>query len=163
MRCPYCSYPDSRVVDTRLAGERIRRRRECLSCQQRFTTYEGVTAVPLTVIKRDGRLQPFDSQKLMAGIHKACAKRPISEEAIEAIAEEVERDLYEMGQSEVKSILIGRLVLERLRGLDDVAYLRFASVHRRFPDVDTLEEEIKDYREWKRREAELEAQLRLSI
>ena len=163
MRCPYCSYPDSRVVDTRLAGECIRRRRECPNCQQRFTTYERMATVHLKVIKRDGRRQPFDSQKLMTGIRKACAKRPVSAEAIEAIAEEVERNLYEMGRSEVKSTLIGRLVLERLRRLDDVAYLRFASVHRRFPDVDTLVEEIEDYKEWKKREAELEAQLRLSI
>jgi transcriptional repressor NrdR len=122
-----------------------------------------VVTLPLAVIKRDRRHQPFESEKLVTGIRKACAKRPISKEEVEGLAEEVERELYEIGQPEVESALIGKLVLERLRELDDVAYLRFASVHRRFPDVDTLAEEIEDYREWKRREEELEAQLRLSL
>jgi transcriptional repressor NrdR len=163
MKCPYCSSGDSKVIDTREARGRIRRRRECINCQQRFTTYEMVVTLPLTVIKRDRRHQPFESEKLVTGIRKACAKRPVSKEEVEGLAEEVERELYEMGQPEVESALIGKLVLERLRELDDVAYLRFASVHRRFPDVDTLAEEIEDYREWKRREEELEAQLRLSL
>ncbi|MFQ6000976.1 MAG: transcriptional regulator NrdR [Anaerolineae bacterium] len=163
MKCPYCSSGDSRVIDTREARGRIRRRRECINCHQRFTTYEMIATVPLTVIKRDGRRQPFESGKLVNGIRKACAKRAISKEQVETLAEEVERELYEMGQSEVKSALIGKLVLERLRELDDVAYLRFASVHLRFPNVDTLAEEIEDYKEWKRREEELEAQLRLSL
>lgn len=163
MKCPYCSSGDSKVIDTREARGRIRRRRECINCQQRFTTYEMVVTLPLAVIKRDRRHQPFESEKLVTGIRKACAKRPVSKEEVEGLAEEVERELYEMGQPEVESALIGKLVLERLRELDDVAYLRFASVHRRFPDVDTLAEEIEDYREWKRREEELEAQLRLSL
>lgn len=163
MKCPYCSSGDSKVIDTREARGRIRRRRECINCQQRFTTYEMVVTLPLAVIKRDRRHQPFESEKLVTGIRKACAKRPISKEEVEGLAEEVERELYEMGQPEVESALIGKIVLERLRELDDVAYLRFASVHRRFPDVDTLAEEIEDYREWKRREEELEAQLRLSL
>jgi transcriptional repressor NrdR len=163
MKCPYCSSGDSKVIDTREARGRIRRRRECINCQQRFTTYEMVVTLPLAVIKRDRRHQPFESEKLVTGIRKACAKRPISKEEVEGLAEEVERELYEIGQPEVESALIGKLVLERLRELDDVAYLRFASVHRRFPDVDTLAEEIEDYREWKRREEELEAQLRLSL
>lgn len=163
MKCPYCSSGDSRVIDTREARSRIRRRRECLNCHQRFTTYEMIATVPLTVIKRDGRSQPFESAKLVSGIRKACAKQPVSEEEVEALAEEVERELYEMGQPEVESALIGKLVLERLRELDEVAYLRFASVHRRFPDADTLAEEIEDYKEWKRREEELEAQLRFTL
>lgn len=163
MKCPYCSSGDSKVIDTREARGRIRRRRECINCQQRFTTYEMVVTLPLAVIKRDRRHQPFESEKLVTGIRKACAKRPVSKEEVEGLAEEVERELYEIGQPEVESALIGKLVLERLRELDDVAYLRFASVHRRFPDVDTLAEEIEDYREWKRREEELEAQLRLSL
>lgn len=163
MKCPYCSSGDSKVIDTREARGRIRRRRECINCQQRFTTYEMVVTLPLAVIKRDRRHQPFESEKLVTGIRKACAKRPISKEEVEGLAEEVERELYEIGQPEVESALIGKIVLERLRELDDVAYLRFASVHRRFPDVDTLAEEIEDYREWKRREEELEAQLRLSL
>ncbi|MCJ7668438.1 MAG: transcriptional regulator NrdR [Anaerolineae bacterium] len=163
MKCPYCSSGDSKVIDTREARGRIRRRRECINCQQRFTTYEMVVTLPLAVIKRDRQHQPFESEKLVTGIRKACAKRPVSKEEVEGLAEEVERELYEIGQPEVESALIGKLVLERLRELDDVAYLRFASVHRRFPDVDTLAEEIEDYREWKRREEELEAQLRLSL
>ena len=163
MKCPYCSYHDSRVIDTRAAGVQIRRRRECLHCHQRFTTYESTAGPPLTVVKRDGRRQPFEREKLIAGVRKACAKRPVSEEATEALAEEVEQELLALGRAEVESALIGRMVMGRLRELDEVAYLRFASVHHRFPDVDTLVEEIEEFREWKRREAELQAQMRLNI
>jgi len=142
MKCPYCSSGDSRVIDTRGARGRIRRRRECIHCHQRFTTYEMIATVPLTVIKRDGQRQPFESGKLVAGIRKACAKRPISKEQVETLADEVERELYEMGQPEVESALIGKLVLECLRELDDVAYLRFASVYRSFSSAEDFEREI---------------------
>ena len=163
MKCPYCEKKDTKVIDTREVGERIRRRRECKSCQQRFTTYERVARTSLLVVKRDGRREPFDSEKLLKGILRACAKRPIPTETLEQMVKDIERSLYELGRAEVESEIIGRMVMERLRELDDVAYVRFASVYRRFQDVDSLAEEIEEFKEWKRREAELEAQLRLEL
>ncbi len=163
MKCPYCGKKATKVIDTREVGEGIRRRRECKSCQQRFTTYERVATASLQVVKRDGRREPFDSGKLLKGILRACAKRPIPTETLEQMVKDIERDLYELGRAEVESEVIGRMVMEHLRELDDVAYVRFASVYRRFQDVDTLAEEIEEFKEWKRREAELEAQLRLEL
>lgn len=163
MKCPYCDRKDTRVIDTREVGEGVRRRRECKSCQQRFTTYERVAKTSLLVVKRDGRREPFDSDKLLKGILRACAKRPIPTETIEQMVKEIERELYELGRAEVESERIGKMVMTRLRELDDVAYVRFASVYRRFRDVDTLAEEIEEFKEWKKREAELEDQLPLEL
>ncbi len=163
MKCPYCDRKDTKVIDTREVGEGVRRRRECKSCQQRFTTYERVAKTSLLVVKRDGRREPFDSDKLLKGILRACAKRPIPTETIEQLVKEIERELYELGRAEVESERIGKMVMTRLRELDDVAYVRFASVYRRFRDVDTLAEEIEDFKEWKKREAELEDQLPLEL
>jgi transcriptional repressor NrdR len=151
MLCPYCKTGDSRVVDTRKVGKSVRRRRECLTCDQRFTTYEQVIAVSLMVVKRDGRREPFNRQKLRAGIQKACAKRPVSAETVEELVGVVENDLYALARSEVESDTIGEMVMSQLRPLDDVAYVRFASVYRRFKDIDGLMEEIKDFRRWKKR------------
>jgi transcriptional repressor NrdR len=163
MKCPYCGVSYTRVIDTREVGEGIRRRRECKTCQQRFTTYERVARISLQVEKRDGRREPFDSDKLLNGILQACAKRPIAMETLQQMVKDMERELYELGRAEVESERIGKMVMSRLRELDDVAYVRFASVYRRFQDVDTLAEEIEEFKEWKRREAELEAQLPLEL
>jgi transcriptional repressor NrdR len=163
MKCPYCGVSDTRVIDTREVGEGIRRRRECQGCQQRFTTYERVAKISLMVAKRDGRREPFDSDKLLNGVLRACAKRPIPLETLQQMVKDMERELYELGQAEVESEQIGKMVMGRLRELDDVAYVRFASVYRRFQDVDTLAEEIEEFKEWKRREAELKAQLPLEL
>jgi transcriptional repressor NrdR len=163
MKCPYCANRDTKVIDTREVGEGIRRRRECKTCQQRFTTYERVAKTSLQVVKSDGRREPFDGEKLLKGILRACAKRPIPTETLEEMVKDIERELYELGRAEVESEVIGKMVIKRLRELDDVAYVRFASVYRRFQDVDSLAEEIEEFKEWKRREAELEAQLRLEL
>jgi transcriptional repressor NrdR len=150
--CPYCQTGDSRVIDTRKVGNAIRRRRECLSCAQRFTTYERVAPISLMVVKRDGRREPFDRAKLHRGLQKACAKRPVSEETVEDLAGRIENDLYGLGQSEVESRVIGEKVMDQLRPVDDVAYVRFASVYRRFKDIDGLMEEITEFRKWKERD-----------
>jgi transcriptional repressor NrdR len=163
VKCPYCGTRDTRVIDTRRVGEGVRRRRECKSCNQRFTTYERVARNSLAVVKRDGRREAFDSQKLLNGLLRACAKRPIPMEALEQVVQEIEREVHQLGQAEVQSDEIGRIVMRRLRDLDDVAYVRFASVYRRFEDVETLAEEIEEFQERKRREAELEDQLPLDL
>ena len=163
MKCPFCTRKETRVMDTREVSDRIRRRRECKSCHQRFTTYERVAKTSLLVAKKDGRREPFDNEKLLKGILRACAKRPIPTETVELMVKDTERELYELGRAEVESERIGQMVMSRLRELDDVAYVRFASVYRRFRDVDSLAEEIEEFKEWKRREAELEAQLRLDL
>ena len=151
MRCPYCQQGDSHVIDSRQVGNTVRRRRECVRCGQRFTTYERVAPVSLLVVKRDGRREPFDREKLYRGVYKACAKRPISDEAIEALVGRVENDLFTLGKAEVESKVIGQMVMEQLRNLDDVAYVRFASVYRRFKDIDGLVEEIDEFKKWKQR------------
>jgi len=151
MRCPYCQEGDSHVVDTRAVGDTIRRRRECPRCKQRFTTYERLAPVSLFVVKRDGRREPFDREKLNGGIYKACAKRPISDDQIQEVVSQIENDLYALGRAEVDSAIIGQMVMDRLRDLDDVAYVRFASVYRRFKDIDGLAAEIKELKKWKRR------------
>jgi len=138
------------VVDTREVGDGIRRRRECLACRQRFTTYEQVARVNLLVIKRDGRREPFDRQKLYEGIRRACAKRPVSAERIEQVVSEIETSLYNLGQAEVSSRTIGEMVMERLREIDDVAYVRFASVYRSFADIQTLKREVDQIVEQRR-------------
>jgi len=142
MKCPFCGAAQSRVVDTREVGEGIRRRRECQLCNQRYTTYEQVVKANLLVVKRDGRREPFDRQKLFDGIWKACAKRPIASEDIERLVEDIESALYSMGQPEVPSRTIGEMVMERLKKIDGVAYVRFASVYRSFADLEALKQEV---------------------
>ena len=151
MQCPYCG-KKSRVVDTRSAGEGVRRRRECQVCERRFTTYERVAPIRVMVVKADGRREEFDRDKLMAGVRKASAKRPVSSEAIDDMVSGIEGELYSRGEREVQSRVIGEMVMERLRALDDVAYVRFASVYRRFADVESLAQEIENLLERKRRE-----------
>ncbi|OQY96651.1 MAG: transcriptional regulator NrdR [Chloroflexi bacterium UTCFX4] len=161
MRCPYCSKEASKVIDTRESEEAIRRRRECLKCGHRFTTYERVAQTSLMVIKQDGRREAFDRQKLLSGITRACAKRPVPMQAIEAIVDDIEAQLHTLGRSEVDSQKIGQMVMERLRALDDVAYVRFASVYRRFADLESLQAEIQRLRDRKERESEQKAQMKL--
>jgi transcriptional repressor NrdR len=163
MRCPYCAQENSKVIDTRESEETIRRRRECLDCGRRFTTYERMAQTNLMVIKQDSRREAFDRQKLMHGIVRACAKRPVPTEAIEKIVDEIEMQLHALGRSEVDSQRIGQMVMERLRVLDDVAYVRFASVYRRFADLESLQAEIQRLRERKARDAEQKAQMKLAI
>lgn len=142
MRCPYCSTTETKVSDKRDTDGAIRRRRECLSCVKRFTTYERVEQITLTVLKKDGRKESFDTQKLRVGIVKACEKRPLTTEAVEHVVEEVELALRRLADTVMASHTIGELVMEKLRELDTVAYLRFASVYREF-DVHSLQQEIE--------------------
>lgn len=145
MKCPFCSYADSRVIDSRSVdnGTSIRRRRECPECGRRFTTYEKYEKTPLLVIKKDGRRELFDSQKLTNGLLKAFEKRPFSYEQIQSIASGIERDLRALGESEVKSTLIGETVMKALEKIDQIAYVRFASVYRQFADVNSFMQEIQ--------------------
>jgi transcriptional repressor NrdR len=163
MECPFCGKPQNKVVDTRESDETIRRRRQCLSCGKRFTTYERIAQTGLMVIKQDSRREAFDRQKLLHGLVKACAKRPVPMEAIEALVDEIEMQLHAFGKSEVDSQKIGQLVMERLRVLDDVAYVRFASVYRRFADLDSLAVEIQRLKEKKQREAEERLQVKMAL
>jgi transcriptional repressor NrdR len=144
VQCPYCDFEDTKVIDSRLSETKdaIRRRRECLSCGKRFTTYERREPLKLMVIKRDGAKEPFDREKLRAGLAKACAKQRIVEEQIELIVDEIEAELRERRRHEVTSRRLGDMVLIRLRGLDMVAYLRFASVYRQYTDVDQFRSEL---------------------
>jgi transcriptional repressor NrdR len=146
MKCPYCSCKEDKVVDSRATQEEsaIRRRRECLKCGKRFTTYEYIEEVSLMVIKKDGRREPFDRKKLLAGIIKACEKRPVSMEKMEEIVTQVERQIQKKSDREVPSARIGEVVMEKLKALDDVAYVRFASVYRQFKDVGQFMVELKD-------------------
>ena len=145
MKCPFCSYADRRVIDSRSVdnGTSIRRRRECPECGRRFTTYEKYEETPLLVIKKDGRRELFDSQKLTNGLLKAFEKRPFSYEQIQSIASGIERDLRALGESEVKSTLIGETVMKALEKIDQIAYVRFASVYRQFADVNSFMQEIQ--------------------
>ena len=162
MRCVFCGNeePGTRVVDSREADGTIRRRRECPTCGQRFTTYERPERVSLLVVKKDGRREEYSREKLRRGITMACFKRPVPAEAIDATVADVEAELFGMGRAEVPSQLIGERVMASLRELDDVAYVRFASVYREFRDVDTMVDEIQGLREWKRRLMESRNQLR---
>ena len=146
MKCPFCGFMDDKVIDSRLGkeGEIIRRRRECLKCERRFTTYERVEEVLPMVVKKDGRREPFDRGKILAGIKKACEKRPISMEAIEKTVNEIETSFADAADKEIKSTQIGERVMARLRDLDDVAYVRFASVYRSFKDINEFMAELKD-------------------
>jgi transcriptional repressor NrdR len=144
MKCPYCGYEESKVIDSRPAdeGERIRRRRECLKCGKRFTTHEVIETVPIIVIKRDKSREVFDRNKLIAGILRACEKRPVSIGQIEGIVDTIESQLQQSLDREVTSMMIGELTMEQLKNVDEVAYVRFASVYRQFKDINTFLEEL---------------------
>ncbi len=146
MRCPYCTSLDNKVVDSRMGkeGESIRRRRECLKCEGRFTTYERVEEMLPQVIKKDSRREPFDRLKILSGLKKACEKRPISMEMLEKTVDEIEKALQEKGLKEIPSTVVGEEVMERLHKLDEVAYVRFASVYRSFKDINEFMSELKD-------------------
>ncbi len=144
MKCPYCSYGETKVVDTRESenGSFVRRRRECIKCSKRFTTYERIER-RFAVVKKDGREEQYHRDKLALGIKKACEKRPVSEEEIEKFVDEVENELQELGKSKIESKTIGNIVMKKLKELDDVAYVRFASVCKEFQDLRSFEEELK--------------------
>lgn len=144
MKCPYCAHPESKVVDSRPSdeGSSIRRRRECLACHKRFTTYETMESLPLMVIKKDGSRQTFDKTKLLNGMIRACEKRPVPFNTLEEISNEIEQVLQNEMDREILSTRIGELVMERLKKVDEVAYVRFASVYRQFKDISTFMEEL---------------------
>ena len=147
MKCPFCANGENRVIDSRISkdGNAIRRRRECLACEKRFTTYEFVEEVLPVVVKKDGRREVFDRKKILAGIKKACEKRPISTDAIEALVENIEQACQEFQGKEIPSSMVGEKVMKELQNLDGVAYVRFASVYRQFRDVGEFLEELKDF------------------
>ena len=144
MKCPFCGYSESKVIDSRPAeeGSSIRRRRECLSCAKRFTTYETVESLPMVVVKKDGSRQSFDRRKVLGGMIRACEKRPVPLAELEKIAEEIEQDLQNSMEREISTEAIGERVMDRLRKVDQVAYVRFASVYRQFKDIDTFMAEL---------------------
>lgn len=145
MKCPYCSHEDTRVVDKRETGESdvTRRRRECQRCRKRFTTYERVETIDLTIVKKSGKRENFDRHKLLTGLLKACEKRPVPREKIEKIVDDIEARLREHRKTEVDSKFIGELVMRKLKKLDKVAYIRFASVYKEFADLDSFKEEME--------------------
>ena len=150
MKCPYCGYKESKVVDSRPADESsIRRRRECLSCERRFTTYETVETMPVVVVKKDGTRQGFDRSKVLHSMLRACEKRTVPLAKLELIADEIEQNIQSSGEREISTDDVGQLVMEKLRGVDEVAYVRFVSVYRRFKDVDTFLQELTKLRDGK--------------
>ncbi len=142
MNCPYCGYHDSKVIDSRSVNDGIRRRRQCLSCGSRFTTYERLQPAGLFVIKKDERREEFSKNKLLTGIRKACEKRPLPTGTVDRLADDIEAELYHQGKAEIPSAVIGDMVMERLKSLDHIAYIRFASVYREFADITKLKEEV---------------------
>jgi transcriptional repressor NrdR len=142
VNCPYCGYNDSKVIDSRDVNDGVRRRRQCLRCGARFTTYERLQRASIFVIKKDSRREEFDREKLLAGIRKACEKRPLDSGAVAAIVDDIEAGLYQTGRAEVNSSAIGDMVMTKLKDLDHIAYIRFASVYREFEDITTLKEEV---------------------
>ena len=144
MKCPFCGYEESKVIDSRPTdeGEKIRRRRECISCTKRFTTYEIIESVPIVVVKKDKSRQAFDRVKLFNGMLRACEKRPVSIEQLDKVVSEIEADLQNSLDREVTSVHIGELVMDKLKELDEVAYVRFASVYRQFKDINTFMDEL---------------------
>lgn len=146
MKCPFCGTLDNRVIDSRLSqgGEVTRRRRECDTCTRRYTTYERVEQVLPYVIKKDGRREPFDRMKILAGLRRACEKRPVSSEDLERLVDRIEREMVETGDKEVSSAKVGEKIMEELRGVDQVAYVRFASVYRSFKDIHEFMAELTD-------------------
>ena len=147
MQCPYCGHPHSKVTDSRVAESGIRRRRECSSCELRFTTYERVQAAPLMVSKQDNRREEFNREKLVSGIRKACTKRPVASRTLDNMVEDIESELQQLGNAEVSTTVLGTMVMERLRKLDRVAYIRYASVYRAFQDIESFEEVVRDLRD----------------
>ena len=145
MKCPYCLYPESKVIDSRPAddGQRIRRRRECIKCAKRFTTYEGIEGQPVIIIKRDKSRQVFDRTKLLSGMLRACEKRPVSLETLENAIDEIESQLQNSLEKEVPSVTVGEMALEKLKSIDEIAYVRFASVYRDFKDIESFMAELK--------------------
>ena len=145
MKCPRCAFEEDKVVDSRTTkeGEAIRRRRECLKCAFRFTTYEYIERAPMMVVKRDGRREQYSREKLLTGLLKACEKRPVSREQLEKIVDEIEAAIFGKFKNEVKSTELGNLVIDRLQGLDEIAYVRFASVYRQFKDINQFMSEVK--------------------
>jgi len=146
VKCPFCGDPKDKVVDSRESGsgDAIRRRRECLSCGRRFTSYERIEEIPYLVVKKDGRREAFDRGKLMAGLHRACEKRPVSAKALSALVDEIEQMVQDSPDREIEARVIGERVMERLKELDKVAYVRFASVYRQFEDVQEFMTELRD-------------------
>ena len=144
MKCPFCAFDESKVIDSRPAddGNRIRRRRECIKCGKRFTTFEAIETIPLVVIKKDNTRESFSREKIQRGLMKACEKRPVSMDMIEGIVTEIENILCNSLEKEITTTYIGDLVMERLKKADDVAYVRYASVHRQFKDINSLFEEV---------------------
>ena len=144
MKCPYCGFNESKVIDSRPADENnsIRRRRECLSCGRRFTTYETAESLPVVVVKKDGSRQSFDRAKVLGGMIRACEKRPVPMARLEKVAAEIEQELQSSMEREISTEIIGERVMENLRGIDQVAYVRFASVYRQFQDIDSFMEEL---------------------
>ncbi|MCH2508765.1 MAG: transcriptional regulator NrdR [Dehalococcoidia bacterium] len=147
MHCPFCGHPHSKVTDSRVVESGIRRRRECQNCELRFTTYERVQAAPLMVSKQDNRREEFNREKLISGIRKACTKRPVASRTVEKMVEDIEAELQHLGNSEVSTTVLGTMVMERLRELDRVAYIRYASVYRAFQDIESFEEAVRDLRD----------------
>lgn len=145
MKCPFCDELEDKVVDSRMAkeGEVIRRRRECLGCKRRYTTYERVDEILPVVVKKDGRRESFDRSKILAGLKKACEKRPISTVTIEAVTDRIEKRIQEMGETEIESRIVGEELMKELHQLDQVAYVRFASVYREFKDIDQFMDELR--------------------
>ena len=145
MKCPFCNQDSSRVIDSRPADDNtsIRRRRECENCGKRFTTYEKVETIPLIVIKKDKNREPYDRNKIKSGIVRSCHKRPVSMEAIESTVEAIENTIFNMEEKEIESMKIGEIVMDKLKDLDEVAYVRFASIYREFKDVETFMNELK--------------------
>ncbi len=145
MKCPFCSFEESKVIDSRPTdeGERIRRRRECMSCAKRFTTYEIIESVPIIVVKKDKSREVFDRDKLFNGMMRACEKRPVSVDVIEKAIDEIEAELQNSLDREVTSVKIGEYVMDKLKDIDEVAYVRFASVYRQFKDINTFMSELK--------------------
>lgn len=146
MRCPFCTNEEDKVIDSRSSneGKSVRRRRECSKCKKRFTTYEYIEEVPLMVIKKDGRREAFDRNKIISGIVKACEKRPVSMEKVESVVDKVEKELQKNFDKEVKAQVVGELVMDYLHKMDEVAYVRFASVYRQFKDINQFMKELKD-------------------
>lgn len=145
MKCPFCGHSETKVLDSRPTEDNtsIRRRRECISCLKRFTTYEKVEDIPVYVVKKDGTREPFNKRKILSGILKSCEKRPVSIAEIEGIADDIEKQVYNTMKQEVPSQFIGELIMNRLKKLDDVAYVRFASVYRQFKDINTFMDELQ--------------------
>ena len=151
MKCPFCTFADNSVIDSRLAKDKnvIRRRRECNDCGKRFTTYERIEETLPLVIKKDGRREPFDRAKILTGLRKACEKRPISATTLERVADRTEARFQELGEKEIKSVQIGEYIMQELEDLDDVAYVRFASVYRSFKDLNEFLAELKELQEFR--------------